>query len=173
MPRLVAVAAAACALLPAAPARAVPAPVAGRACGMATRNDITGLLYQDPTDNFGEVHAGPVIVRDPGEITGDGVPGTIICDIQVGGTGVYPDPNASRSVADGNGTIVLPATPVEFDSPVLESVFLCSTLVLTGSTGSATVYHWDALTQTWAMSGREAHCELSVVTGPGTARYVP
>jgi hypothetical protein len=135
----------------------------GFTCGFASSDDPSGAIA-NPGTQVGEVNGGPVLVVDlPGvdstttpptityDTTGNVNPSTlaivsakITCGLQVGGTGVYSDPDAVTASASGPVLVNLPPTLVSYQATATDPVWSCTTWTLTDANGASVTLYADA-----------------------------
>ncbi|HEU0132451.1 MAG TPA: hypothetical protein VFQ85_15815 [Mycobacteriales bacterium] len=125
----------------------------GAPCGDAHRNDFTGVVNQDITHYYGEIHGGPVVLYDDGGALPVAVPpnvppsvpstppspsfATMRCWLQNGPfydfttapNAEYGYPALAGASTHGSGVLVLPPSPVEFNSPTTSDLYLCASIV--------------------------------------------
>jgi len=133
-------------------AHADPPSVVGRTCGFTSSDDPTGTLA-DPGTQIGEIHGGPIVVADLPSIdttttpptvgaadpTGNPAWATIICEIQVNGTGVYTDPDVVSASAAWTRVVDLPPTTISYRLGPTDSVYVCTTWVVGDANGDVAV----------------------------------
>ncbi len=128
---------------------AVPPPVTGLTCGLASTSDIL-LALSGPFHQSGVLWGGPV--ASTGTVS-------IQCSIQTNGTGVYSDPDAvSTPVATGSLVAVSTPQPVIFQwRPGIVSAYVCTTV--TGPDGS--IWYYDDASGRLSNNATTAKCTLA------------
>jgi hypothetical protein len=148
----------------------------GLSCGFTSSDDPTGAVGL-PGQQIGEVHGGPIAVAALGDIDDSSTPpnvtppstnsirssGSILCEIKVGGTGVYTDRNAVPPPYDWGSTVVyLPPTEINFFAASNDNVWFCTTWVLTSGDGTTDVLYLDDTTGNFVTDPATAHCALAI-----------
>jgi hypothetical protein len=147
-----------------APALAAPAQAGGyvaqRPCVLASHNDPTGLLNQDPAAQNGVI-AGIATVAT-------GTTGTLRCWLQLtpyyGAAPGYGYDGLAGATGTGTTVVVVPPTPVMYYPPLGADVYVCALLQ-----GNGTTSVWDDVSGRFvpATGASSARCALSIwVTEP-------
>jgi hypothetical protein len=150
----------------------------GFTCGFASNDDPTGAIA-NPGTQVGEVDGGPVVVADlpwidNADPDGDGIPdyadvdtngnpasATITCALQVGGTGVYADPDAVSASASGAAVVYLPPTVISYQATATDPVWSCTTWTITDGNGASVTLYADDVTGNFSTDPTTAKCALA------------
>jgi hypothetical protein len=145
---------------------------AGFTCGFGSSDDPTGTVA-NPGTQVGEVDGGPIAVADlptvsdstPPVVTfdvgGNPASGTITCALQVGGTGVYTDPDAVSAAASGTVVVYLPPTLISYQAGLTDPVWSCTTWTLTSGSGETDTLYLDDATGEFSTDPATATCALA------------
>jgi hypothetical protein len=106
---------------------------AGRYCGMSQGLNVGG--------HTGDLESGPVVAADLTDVTNP-VSVTVICDIQVNGTGAYSDPDAVHETATGTAVAMIePRRNWDLALDDDDVLYLCTTWEVTDAAGNITRYY--------------------------------
>ena len=148
----------------------------GFTCGFNTTDDPTGLVA-NPGTQVGETDAGPVVVAalpgiddtttpptvDTSPLADNPAAAQVICDIQVGGTGTFAEPDASHVVsAKGTAVAYLPPTAISYQATSSDAVWSCSTWRLFDAAGASVDLYADATTGEFSTDATTAKCDLAI-----------
>ncbi len=111
---------------------------AGSACDMASTNDRTGQLIQDPNTWTGEIHGGPVaVVNETGGTIRDV---SVTCTVKINyGINDYTNVAASRS-STTSGNVGVLADTITYTALPGDDVYLCTDIHWCGSKGCTWIY---------------------------------
>jgi hypothetical protein len=146
---------------------------AGFTCGFASSDDPTGTVA-NPGTQVGETDGGPIVVADLPNVddsttpptvtfdtTGNPASATITCALQVGGTGVYSDPDATSASASGTVVAYLPPTLISYQAGAFDPVWSCTTWTLTDANGDSETVYLDDATGEFSTDPTTATCALA------------
>lgn len=124
-------------------------PPTGPACHLDAGPDASPDA--SPDAYFGVLRAGPLVAT--------GTTMSVACTVQIGGTGLYGDPDvASAGAGPSANAVALAPTLVAFLDPGLP-VWVCTHVHQVDALNVATDLYWDAPSQSWTPLGLAATCE--------------
>lgn len=127
----------------------------GRGC---TTSDFGYPVDIDPGYRSGQISSWPVVAVDyPGPVDETWTI-TLVCGIQLGGTGAYSDPDVASASATGTTVVAIPPTPFRYaDVPGAESYY-CATRIFTSSGGDTVTLYYDDVSDSWIEDEDAARC---------------
>lgn len=147
MRRLPVLAAFALAVATAAPAHAY-VPPAGQNCTLVAIGDET-------------VEGTMLGVLSGGPLTAAGTTMTLVCSIQVGGTGLHIEADSAAVSAGPSATsVTLPPTAVSFEAAPTMPTYVCTRVRQVDANNVITDLYWDAATSTWSTIPATSYCAL-------------
>jgi hypothetical protein len=132
-------------------------PGPGVLCDMTSTTDPN---TEGGTTQFGEIHAGPLMLVDDSGAPGSG---TLACTVQVGES-THVGTDQAGAAAHGTGVVVLAPSIISYESPTGVAVYVCTSYI---DDDGVTVLYWNSNGGFWTTSPNAACRQVQTTSGGG------